>query len=163
MNTSILNGASWKVIAFCAMTLGAVAIPLLFIAVFVDAEPFPRDTLFGCYTSANAPALLIESDAIHIVEPSRRTFAYIAEPSKVSYQLNVRPALQLSPLPSGSYVFMETRGTGFFWSLLPVRGKNRDRIRHPNEFAGRFQLYARDGTRFIYSRETTAAECRDVL
>lgn len=164
MSTSFFDGVPRKVrIAVIAMTLGAVAIPLWFVAVFGGAEPFPRKSVLGCYTAINAPALLIKRDAIHIVEPSRRTFAFVAEPSKVSYRLNVRPALQLSRQSDGTYEFVETNGIGFFWSLLPIKGKNRDRIRHPDEYAGRFRVHASDGTEFIYSREPTAAHCRFVF
>ena len=159
--SDFLNGVPWRArFGGFAMIFGAVAVPLVFITSFVEAEPFPREFVFGCYTSDNAPALLIKSDAIHIMEAQRRTFTYVVEPSKVSYQLNVRPALQLSPSPNGTYEFVETRGIGFFWSLLPANGKNRDRIRHPDEFAGRFDLYATDGSKFIYSRETPVAACR---
>lgn len=142
------------------MTLG----PLLLLAVgamlFLRPEPIKAEAVFGCYTAPKAPALVIGPDAIHIVEPAPRKFNYVAEPSKTSYQLSVQPAWQLTSVTGGGYAFAPSQGTGFFWPLLPLAGKNRDRVRHPSEYAGRFSMFAADGTQVIYTRTDDPAACR---
>ncbi|MBB5687682.1 hypothetical protein [Sphingobium boeckii] len=142
---------------------GIIFIPLvvllLLAAIFLRPEPINQRLVWGCYVAANAPPLDIREDAIYIIEPARRKFSYIAEPSKTSYQLNVRPALLLKRMPTGHYQFLSTRGIGFFWPLLPAPGKNRDRMRHPEEYAGRIQIAA-DGGGVVYSRKSDADACR---
>lgn len=114
--------------------------------------------MWGCYVADGSPPLDIRRDTIYIIEPARRTFSYIAEPSKTSYQLNVRPALLLTREPTGRYEFSPTRGDGYFWPLLPTPGKNRDRVRHPGEYAGRIEIAA-DGGGVVYSRTSDVRAC----
>lgn len=128
-------------------------------AMFLRPEPINQTLVWGCYVAYDAPPLDIREDAIYIIEPARRTFSYVAEPSKSSYQLNVRPALLLKRDPKGRYEFALTRGIGFFWPLLPAPGKNRDRVRHPEEYAGRIEIAA-DGGGVVYSRASDSAACR---
>ena len=142
---------------------GIIVIPLAVFAIlaatFLRPEPFNQRLVWGCYVADNAPALDIRKDAIHVIEPARRTFSYIAEPSKTSFQLTVRPALLLTREPAGHYEFSSTRGIGFFWPLLPVPGKNRDRVRHPSEYAGRIEVAAAEGA-VIYTRTSKVDACR---
>lgn len=142
---------------------GIIVIPLAVLAILAATllrpEPFDQRLVWGCYVADNAPALDIRKDAIHVIEPARRTFSYIAEPSKTSYQLNVRPALKLTHQPNGHYKFSSTQGIGFFWPLLPAPGKNRDRVRHPTEYAGRIEVAATEGA-VIYSRARKVDACR---
>ncbi|MBB5985402.1 hypothetical protein [Sphingobium lignivorans] len=142
---------------------GIIFIPLatlvLLGAIFLRPEAIDQRLVWGCYVARDAPPLDIREDAIYIIEPARRRFSYVAEPSKTSYQLNVRPALLLKREPTGRYAFASTQGTGFFWPLLPALGNNRDRVRHPQEFAGRIQVAA-DGADVVYSRTSDADACR---
>lgn len=142
--------------------LGIIFIPLvalvLLSTIFLHPEPIARRSVWGCYVADNAPPLDIRKNAIYIIEPARRTLSYVAEPSKTSYQLSVRPALLLTREPSGRYAFYPTRGDGLFWPLLPAPGKNRDRVRHPEEFAGLIQIAA-DGGGVVYSRTENAEAC----
>jgi hypothetical protein len=142
---------------------GIIFIPLFALVLlgtmFLRPEPINQRLVWGCYVAHDAPPLDIREDAIHIIEPAHRTLSYLAEPSKTSYQLNVRPALLLTREPTGRYKFSPTRGVGFFWPLLPAPGKNRDRVRHPEEYAGRIQIVA-DGGEVVYSRTGDADACR---
>jgi len=142
---------------------GIIVIPLAVLAIlaatFLRPEPFDQQLVWGCYVADNAPALDIRKDAIHVIEPAHRTFSYTAEPSKTSYQLNVRPALLLTREPTGRYKFSSTRGIGFFWPLLPAPGKNRDRVRHQSEYSGRIEVAASEGA-VIYSRTSKVGACR---
>jgi hypothetical protein len=143
----------WGIIVLPLATLALLA------AIFLRPAAIDQRLMWGCYVAEDAPPLDIRSDAIHIIEPARRTFSYLAEPSKTSYQLNVRPALWLTREPNGRYAFSETRGVGFFWPLLPAPGRNRDRVRHPQEYAGRFAVAA-DGRTVIYGRTSDTRACR---
>lgn len=138
------------------MPLAALA---LIAAIFLRPEPIDQRLVWGCYVAHDAPPLDIRKDVIYIIEPARRTFSYIAEPSKTRYQLNVRPALLLERAPTGQYQFLPTRGIGFFWPLLPAFGKNRDRVRHPEEYGGRIEIAA-DGGGVVYARTGDADACR---
>lgn len=160
MISELFEGVSTKVrLVVLGMTIGAIALPMLLIMIFVRPEPFARSSVIGCYTAPGAPSLDVRGDAIHIIEPARRAMKYIVEPSKVSYQLQVSPALILKPQPSGHYAFVATQGIGFFWPLLPTEGQNRNRIRHPSEYAGRFEV-ATEGERIVYTRQTLSRACR---
>jgi hypothetical protein len=128
-------------------------------AMFLRPEPIAQRLVWGCYVADDAPPLDIRKDAIYIIEPARRSLSYVAEPSKTSYQLSVRPALLLTRELSGRYAFVPTRGDGFFWPLLPAPGKNRDRVRHPEEFAGLIRIAADVGG-VVYSRTRDADACR---
>lgn len=142
---------------------GIIVIPiaalLLLGAIFARPEPIDQRLVWGCYVAYDAPPLEIREDVINIIEPARRTFNYVAEPSKASYQLNVRPALRLKRHTTGRYAFSPSPGIGFFWPLLPAPGKNRDRVRHPKEYAGRIEVAA-DGAGVIYSRTSDVGACR---
>lgn len=105
--------------------------------------------------------MLIRHDAIHIIEPARRKFSYVAEASKTSYKLSVKPALALSRQPNGRYIFVDRQGIGYFWPLLPAGGKNRNRVRHPKEYAGQFEVAA-IGNSVVYTRTSEPSSCRDV-
>lgn len=156
------SGMSFKAkLAGWSMIGGAMVVPFLLMATIERSEPMARSLVYGCYVASHAPALLIRDDAVHIIEPARRKFSYVAERSKISYQLNVRPALALSPQPDGSYIFVERVGVGYFWSLLPVGGKNRNRVRHPEEYGGRFEVAA-IGPPIVYTRTTDPSACRTV-
>lgn len=146
-----------KIIGWAIIVIPIAAL-LLLAGIFARPEPIDQRLVWGCYVAFDAPPLDIRKDAIYIIEPARRTFSYIAEPSKTSYQLNVRPALLLKREPTGRYAFSPTRGFGFFWPLLPATGKNRDRVRHPQEYAGRIEVSA-DGAGIIYSRTNDAGAC----
>ena len=147
-----------KVIGFGIILMPLAALVLLG-AIFLRPEAIDQRLVWGCYVAHDAPPLDIREDAIYIIEPARRTFSYVAEPSKSSYHLKVRPALGLKREPTGRYAFAQTNGTGFYWSLLPTPGKNRDRVRHPEEFAGRIEIAA-DGASVVYSRTSDADACR---
>ena len=163
MTNSIFSGVSLKArFAVWSMTIGAIAVPTLLMVTLGRSEPIARNSVFGCYTANNSPALLIRNDAVHTVEPALRTLDYVAEASKTSYQLNVRPALALATQSNGRYAFVEQQGTGYFWPLLPANGKNRNRIRHPKEFSGLFEVYATDGARITYRRVSGSKVCRNV-
>lgn len=163
--STIMKASFFQDVPFKAKLIGwgIIVIPLAALVIlavtFVRAEPFDQRLVWGCYIADNAPALDIREDAIYIVEPARRTFSYIAEPSKTSFQLNVRPALRLTREPAGHYKFSSTPGVGFFWPLLPAPGKNRDRVRHPSEYAGRIEVSATGGA-VVYSRTNRVDACR---
>jgi len=146
-----------KVIGWGIIFIPFAALVLLGI-MFLRPEPIDQRLVWGCYVADGSPPLDIRRDTIYIIEPARRTFSYIAEPSKTSYQLNVRPALLLTREPTGRYEFSPTRGDGYFWPLLPTPGKNRDRVRHPGEYAGRIEIAA-DGGGVVYSRTSDVRAC----
>ncbi|NLR71351.1 hypothetical protein HGI47_10755 [Novosphingobium sp. ERN07] len=132
---------------------------MAFIAVFAQNEPFERSQVVGCYVAPQAPSLEIGLNEIRVIELEQRKLNYEPQPSKTSYVLNVRPALQLKPTANGQYTFEQVRGIGYFWSLLPEDGVNRNRIRHPDEYSGRFEIHASDGKRLVYVRQTTSRLC----
>jgi len=146
-----------KVIGWGIIFIPFAALVLLGI-MFLRPEPIDQRLVWGCYVADSSPPLDIRRNTIYIIEPARRTFSYIAEPSKTSYQLNVRPALLLTREPTGRYEFSPTRGDGYFWPLLPTPGKNRDRVRHPGEYAGRIEIAA-DGGGVVYSRTSDVRAC----
>lgn len=146
--------AGWSMIG------AAMVIPFLLMATIGRSEPMAGSLVYGCYVAPNAPALLVRDDAVHIIEPARRKFSYVTERSKTSYDLNVRPALALSLQPDGSYIFVDQVGVGYFWSLLPAGGKNRNRVRHPEEYGGQFEVAtAGVGPSIIYTRTTDHSAC----
>ncbi|WP_143074977.1 hypothetical protein [Sphingobium sp. AP50] len=146
--------AGWSMIA------AAMIVPMFLMVVLGRSEPIDRISVYGCYAAPNAPALLIRDDAIHIIEPAKRKFSYVAGASKTSYQLSVKPALALSRQPDGRYIFVDRDGVGYFWPLLPANGKNRNRVRHPEEYAGQFKVAAIGGT-VLYTRTAEPHACRD--
>lgn len=160
MAFTLLAGVPFRIrIALLAMTLGPIAVPIVFIALFAENEDIKPDLIGGCYTAPRSPPLEVGLSTIRIVEPAARKLSYQPQQSKTSYQLSVRPALQLKPQADGQYRFEQASGIGYFWSLLPAEGKNRNRIRHPREYSGRFEVFASDGTRLVYVRQATSKLC----
>lgn len=124
---------------------------------FLRPEPIDQAVVFGCYSANHAPNLSVGAKVIRIVEPDRRALRYVAEPSKEGYDLQVEPALALSPEGDGRLAFKETVGIGFFWPLLPAGARNDLRLKHPSEYGGRFRMYATDGGEVTYSRISRVA------
>ena len=163
MAFSLLAGVPFRIrIAILAMTLGAIAVPIVLIALFAENEDIKPDMIVGCYTAPGSPPLEVGLSTIRIVEPAVRKLSYEPQQSKTSYQLSVRPSLQLKPQADGQYRFEEAKGVGYFWSLLPEEGKNRNRIRHPREYSGRFAVYASAGKRLVYVRQATSKFCDQI-
>jgi hypothetical protein len=142
------------------MTMGAVVVPIMLIAFFAKRENLQPGMVVGCYAAPGAPALEIGLSTIRIMQASAPRLSYEPQQSKTSYQLSVRPALKLKPQADGHYRFEQTMGIGYFWALLPEEGKNRNRVRHPRDYSGRFEVYASDGARLVYVRQTTSNLCR---
>jgi hypothetical protein len=134
-----------------------IATLLVLGAIFLKAEPIPRQQVIGCYTAAGAPTLHIRFDAIYAEDIRRSSFNYIAEPYKAGYHLAVRPALGLHPISTGGYEFLPARGIGYFWELLPKGTASR--MRAPSDYSGRFEIIAADGTSVVYKRADAAAKC----
>lgn len=160
MAFSLLVGVPFRIrIALFTMILGAIAVPIVFMSLFAENEEIKPDMIVGCYTAPGSPPLEVGLSTIRIVEPAARKLSYEPQQSKTSYQLSVRPALQLKPQADGRYRFEQARGIGYFWSLLPEEGENRNRVRHPREYSGRFEVYASDGARLVYVRQATSKLC----
>lgn len=159
----MLEGLSLKVrIIFLGMTVGAILVPLLLIAIFVHPQPISRNAVLGCYTALGAPSLDVGPDLIRIMEPRRRTFSYEAEPAKEGYRFAVSPSLSLRSAGAGRYAFVrDQRGTGYFWPLLPEHSDDPRNMRSPLDYGGRFQILALDGGAIVYGRTTDAARCRE--
>ena len=113
----------------------------------------------GCYTAKGAPPLAIERDRIRIAEPEARTFQYVAEPDKTGYRLAVSPALGLEPNGTRGYAFVQQKGVGYFWTLLPELQSSYRKVRDPEDYGGRFEIVARDGVSVIYERSHTPERC----
>lgn len=149
------------------MLLGGsiIAAPLLVLAtlgsVFLSPELIGLGTLMGCYVANGSPSLKVEPGLIHIGEPERRTFSYVAEPFKEGYHFAVRPALSLRPMGRDRYAFVrDQRGIGYFWPLLTTRSDDPGSLRQPKDFGGRFRIIASDGTAIVYTRTTAQHACR---
>jgi hypothetical protein len=140
---------------------GIIGVPIATLivlgAVFLKPEPIPREQVFGCYIAMGAPSLRIRSDAIYIGDDRQGSFTYIAEPYKAGYHLTVSPALGLHPTKDGRYVFFPDRGIGYLWELLPKGTASRMRV--PDDYSGRFEVIAANGTSVVYSRNGAAARC----
>jgi hypothetical protein len=141
------------------IVLGPLAILLILGTIFLQPEPIARETVMGCYGATGAPTLVIERDLIRIREPEARTFEYVAEPDKTGYRLSVKPALGLEPVGARQYAFVQQRGTGYFWTLLPADSGTRSRLRKPEDYGGRFEVVARDGVTVTYTRSAAAGSC----
>jgi hypothetical protein len=125
--------------------------------IFLRPEPISRQLVMGCYVAGRAPDLAIKSDRIAILDESGRFFTYIAEPYKAGYHLTVQPALGLRREATGGYSFVQTRGIGFFWELLPKAPAKR--MRAPDQYSGRFEIIADDGTSVVYERSNSSDHC----
>ena len=160
MAFSIFAGVPVRIrIAVLTMTMGAVLVPILFVSLFARNEEIEPAMVVGSYTAPGAPPLEIGLTTIRIVQPAGRSLSYQTRQSKTSYHLTVTPALLPKLQAEGQYRFEQARGVGYFWSLLPDEGKNRDRVRHPREYSGRFEVYASDGTRLVYVRQASSKLC----
>lgn len=138
---------------------GPLAILVVVGVIFLQPEPIAREAVTGCYTAPGAPSLAIEWDLIRIGEPEARTFEYVAEPDKTGYRLSVKPALGLEPVGARQYAFVQQRGTGYFWTVLPADSSARSRLRKPEDYGGRFEIVARDGVTVTYTRSDAAGSC----
>lgn len=161
MAGNLFEGVSLKVrVIFLSMTMGAILVPVLLIAIFAHPQPISRSSVMGCYAAPGAPSLDVGSTGITIMEPERRKFSYLVEPDKQGYRFNVRPALSLRPIGRGRYVFTrDERGIGYFWSLLPTKSDDPRNVRGPKDYGGRFQVIANDGTAIVFGRIANAAKC----
>ena len=143
-----------------SLLLGPFVLLALLGFLFLRSEPIARASLLGCYEANGAPWLRIDADGIRIGEPEQRAFRFVAEPAKEGYQLSVQPALTLSPLADGRYVFRAERGIGYFWPLLTSSSDRPDAMRRPSDFGGRFRIIARDGAEEVYVRSSNPQACR---
>ena len=146
----------WSIIAvpfFALLALGFV---------FLRPNPIAPEAVMGCYVAEGSPSLDVQRGSIRIGEPERRTFSYIAEPNKIGYRLTVAPAISLRPAGGGRYAFVQDRrGIGYFWNLLPKVSDDRQKMRVPEDYGGRFQIIATDGIAVIYSRTDRTEACLD--
>lgn len=140
---------------------GIIGVPLatLFVlgALFLRPEPISRQQVIGCYTAAGAPTLRIRSDAIYVGNDRQASFTYIAEPYKAGYHLTVSPASGLHPISDGRYAFSPDRGIWYFWELLPKGAASH--MRALDDYSGRFEIIAADGSLVVYSRTDAATKC----
>lgn len=148
-----------KVVGWGILVIPFAALSLLG-AIFLRPDPIDQRLVWGCYIAKNAPDLAIQADLIRIFDGTGRTLSYVAEPAKEGYRLTVRPALQLKPSAEGPYMFVQNRGTGYFWPLLATGSDNPRKVRSPKDFGGRLSLIAADGTPAIYVRSGDATSCR---
>ena len=139
--------------------LAPLAVLVILGVVFLQPQPMTAETVMGCYTAKGAPPLVIEGDRIRIAEPEARTFQYAAQPDKTGYRLAVSPALSLEPSGAGQYAFVQQKGVGYFWTLLPEIRSSYRKLRDPEDYGGRFEIVARDGVSVIYERSDTPERC----
>lgn len=146
-------------VAGAGIIFGPLAILMVLGAVFLEPKPVAREIVLGCYVTNGAPTLVVERDLIRIREPDARTFTYVIEPDKTGYRLSVQPALNLERIAAGQYAFVQQRGVGYFWTLLPVSSSNRRTLHEPKDYGGRFEIVARSGETVTYARSGSAADC----
>ena len=127
-------------------------------AFFLRPDPIDERVVWGCYVLDGAPPLLIEADAIRILDGTGRSLSYVAEPYKEGYRISVSPALQLQLVATRRYGFKEVRGTGYFWPLLTAYSENPRRLRSPENFGGRISVAA-NGTSAVYVRSGDSQRC----
>lgn len=159
MNRFFDNVGRKHLVAGVAIIFAPLAMLVVLGVLFLQPKPIAREIVFGCYVTNGAPALVIERDLIRIREPEARAFDYVAEPDKTGYRLSVRPALALEPVAAGRYTFVQQRGVGYFWTLLPARSSSRRILRKPEDYGGRFEMTARDGVTVTYTRSASARDC----
>lgn len=143
--------------------ISIIALPLAFLfilaVIFLRPIPITPAAVVGCYQSEGSPSLDLQSGAIQISEPQRRSFNYIVEPAKIGYRLTVTPALALEPVDGGTYVFRAQRGEGYFWPLLVASSDDPGRMREPKDYGGRFQVTATNGASIVYHRVRGSRVC----
>ncbi|QUT04239.1 hypothetical protein KFK14_14205 [Sphingobium phenoxybenzoativorans] len=127
-------------------------------AIFLRPAPIEQRLVWGCYTADNAPPISVEESKIRIVDGTRRSLSYIAEPCKEGYRLTVHPALILKASEGGRYSFEQGRGIGYFWPLLSEASDNPRKVHSPEDFGGRIDIAA-EGRSAIYVRSKDGNNC----
>jgi hypothetical protein len=144
-----------------SIMLGPFAAMILYVSIVAEPFQLPLGAVLGCYVAPGAPALEVSADQIKIHETEGRSFRYVADRSKLEFVLTVKPALGLTPTGDGRYVFIQKRGIGYFWPLLPNESDNPQNLRDFKNYRGRFEIIADDSKSIIYERVTEPNPCTE--
>jgi hypothetical protein len=144
---------------------GIMLIPFLVVVLLImlvtRREPMANALVVGCYAArqASAPWLLVEPARIRVGGEQGRSFTYAVETSQFGYYLSVSPALALKAQADGSHAFINQRGIGYMWRLLPNSSDPAD-LRNPEDYSGRFLVPVLDNRLLEYVRTENAHTCQ---
>jgi len=144
---------------------GIMLIPFLVVVLLImlvmQREPMANALVVGCYTArqASAPWLFVEPARIRIGEEQGRSFTYAVETSQFGYHFSVSPALALKAQADGSHAFINQRGIGYFWRLLPNSSDPAD-LRNPEDYSGRFLVPVLGNRQVEYVRTANTQTCQ---
>jgi hypothetical protein len=146
-----------KIIGWAVIVVPLATLALLG-AIFLRPIPIEQKLVWGCYTANDAPPIAVEESTIRILDGTRRSLSYIAEPYKEGYRLTVHPALILKASEGGRYRFEQGRGIGYYWPLLSEDSDDPRKVREPEDFGGRIDIAA-EGWSAIYVRSKDRKSC----
>lgn len=146
-----------KIIGWAIIVVPLATIALLG-AIFLRPIPIEQKLVWGCYIANDAPPFAVEESTIRILDGTRQSLSYIAEPYKEGYRLTVHPALILKASEGGRYRFEQGRGIAYYWPLLAKSSDNPRKMRSPEDFGGRIDV-ATEGRSVIYVRSKDRKIC----
>ena len=142
---------------------GLILIPFLGVIVLNGVlsrrTPMSTANVVGCYEANGAPSLEISITQIRIIEPAHRTLNYSIEVRKNEYGIENKSNLELQPVGGGRLAFHEKLYQGSFWPLLAANEDDPPRVQKPNDYGGRFQIYASDDSTITYKRISRRPRC----
>ena len=132
----------------------------LFVAfvLFRTIEPNPENSkAFGCYSSSEAPPILLNQQGMKILQATPLQFAYHLERQKTGIALTADEPIAAEPSTPGYVYSIRPPGIGRYLPFYTEIEGGTYGVFDENELA-QFTMLARDGTYLAY-RKSQQADC----
>ena len=126
----------------------------LFVAVvlFRTTEPNPANSkAFGCYSSPEAPAILLNLEGMTILQTPPLKFAYHLERQKTGIALTADEPIIAEPSARGYVYSIQSPGIGWFLPFFTEIENDTYGVFDENQLT-QFTMLAKDGTYLAYRR-----------
>lgn len=141
-----------------AIGVGLAAIP---VTLFLSRDPPPPEPMnssaFGCYASADAPAIRLDRQGMQIVQRGFPLIGFHLERSKQGIALTAERPIYAQPSPAGYRYAIAGRGIGRFLEFYRLDHGEIYGVFEETELSG-FRMLANDGAYLPYDR-VDAARC----
>jgi hypothetical protein len=123
------------------------------------SQPPPKnDSVFGCYTSPNAPKVRLDSKGLQVLQAGFPTIGFHLERLKSGLVLTAESPLRVE-LRASDYEFaIDRNGIGVFMPFFRVVGDQVYGVLEAGDLEG-FRILAQDG-RWLPYRPSSSADCQ---
>lgn len=137
-----------------------VLAPILLASIWLRPAPHPppqNNTVFGCYTSPNAPKIRLDSKGLQVLQAGFPTVGYHLERMKDGLVLTAESPLRAELRNSGYEFAIDRKGIGVFMPFFRLAGNHVYGVFEDGDLEG-FRMLAQDG-RWLPYRPSSSADC----